>query len=47
MGGAINVAMLPSPSWFSVVDLVFGYLPMAWIGGTLTTKIASTAEAGA
>lgn len=35
LGGAINVAMLPAPLWFSVADLVLAYLPMAWLGRKL------------
>ncbi len=31
VGGAINVAMLPSPLWFNVVDLVLAYFPMAYL----------------
>lgn len=34
-GGVTAVSMLPSPMWFSVVDLVGAYLPMAWLGGML------------
>lgn len=34
-GGIANVMMLPSPLWFTVVDLGFAYLPMAFIGGRL------------
>ncbi|HBH05758.1 MAG TPA: hypothetical protein DDX92_04050 [Flavobacteriales bacterium] len=37
-GGIANVFMLPAPMWFNVVDLVFAYLPMAWIGGKLSLK---------
>ncbi|HEX5003328.1 MAG TPA: hypothetical protein VFW78_12605 [Bacteroidia bacterium] len=37
IGGITNVVMLPSPMWFTVVDLVAAYLPMAWIGGKLAT----------
>lgn len=37
VGGIMNVMMLPSPLWFIVVDLVFAYIPMAYLGG----KIAS------
>ncbi|OAV44452.1 hypothetical protein [Lewinella sp. 4G2] len=33
-GIAVNV-MLPGPLWFTVVDIVLAYLPMAWLGGTL------------
>jgi hypothetical protein len=38
LGGITNVSMLPSPMWFNVVDLVFAYVPMAWIGGKLATR---------
>ena len=33
VGGVINIAMLPSPVWFSTTDLIVAYLPMAWLGG--------------
>lgn len=32
MGGVANVFMLPGPAWFSAVDLLLAYLPMAWLG---------------
>lgn len=38
VGGLTNIIMLPAPMWFNVVDLVFAYIPMAWIGGKLGTK---------
>jgi len=38
VGGMANIVMLPSPPWFTVVDLVFAYLPMAYIGATLSRK---------
>lgn len=31
-GGIYNVATLPAPVWFSVVDLLFAYWPMTWLG---------------
>ena len=34
IGGAMNVYMLPSPLWFSAVDLIVAYIPIAKI----TTK---------
>lgn len=34
-GGIINTFMLPSPAWFTVLDLILAYLPMAWLGGKL------------
>lgn len=38
IGGILNVVMLPSPTWFAILDLAGAYLPMAWIGGKLTGK---------
>jgi hypothetical protein len=38
--GGISVAfMLPSPTWFVVVDIVGAYVPMAWIGTKLTRRV--------
>ena len=34
-GGIMNVFMLPSPLWFTNVDLVGAYIPMGWLGGRL------------
>jgi len=34
-GGIANIFMLPSPTWFTVVDLAFAYIPMAYLGGKL------------
>jgi len=36
IGGISNVFLLPSPVWFSVLDLVVAYIPM----GLLAKKIA-------
>jgi len=33
LGGIVNILMLPSPTWFTILDLVGAYIPMAWIGG--------------
>ncbi len=38
IGGIINVFTLPSPPWFTILDLAGAYIPMGWIGG----KIASS-----
>lgn len=38
IGGIATVAMLTSPLWFTVVDLAFAYLPMAWLGHRLATR---------
>ena len=32
IGGIANTFMLPSPAWFSVLDLGGAYIPMAWLG---------------
>jgi VIT1/CCC1 family predicted Fe2+/Mn2+ transporter len=38
VGGVIMVVILPSPMWFTVVDLVVAYFPMAWLGWKLSGK---------
>lgn len=35
LGGIAAVYMLPAPTWFNIVDLVFAYIPMAWLGWKL------------
>lgn len=36
-GGIANILMLPSPLWFTIVDLVGAYLPVAFIAGKLSS----------
>jgi hypothetical protein len=38
LGGIINIFMLPSPIWFTVLDLVGAYIPMAYLAGKLVAK---------
>lgn len=38
IGGIVNVFLLPSPVWFSVVDLMGAYLPIGYLGYRLTAK---------
>jgi hypothetical protein len=38
IGGILNIVMLPSPLWYTVVDLVGAYIPMAYLGGRLALK---------
>jgi hypothetical protein len=38
LGGIASTFMLPAPTWFIIVDLVFAYIPMAWLGGRLKMK---------
>jgi len=37
-GGISMVFMLPSPTWFTLLDLIGAYLPMAYLGGKLAIK---------
>ncbi len=37
-GGISMVFMLPSPIWFTLLDLIGAYLPMAYLGGKLAIK---------
>ena len=34
-GGLASVFMLPSPTWFTVLDLVVAYIPMAYLAAKL------------
>ncbi len=38
IGGIASVFMLPSPTWFTFLDLVGAYIPMAFIAGRLVVK---------
>lgn len=38
IGGLANIAMLPGPPWFSAVDLLLAYAPMAWLGIALAGR---------
>lgn len=35
VGGIASVIILPSPRWFTILDLAIAYIPMAWLGGKL------------
>lgn len=37
-GGITNIFMLPSPIAFTIIDLVFAYIPMAWFAGKIMTR---------
>jgi len=37
-GGITNIYLLPSPLWFTIVDLVVAYIPMAYIGWLLSKR---------
>ena len=38
LGGIMNIIMLPSPLWFTIVDLAGAYIPMAYIAGKLIER---------
>ena len=35
LGGIVIIFMLPSPLWFTILDLAIAYIPMAWLGGMI------------
>ena len=35
LGGISMITMVPSPTWFTIVDLIGAYIPMAWLGHKL------------
>ena len=37
-GGIFASAMIPAPTWFVAVDLIFAYLPVAYVGAKLAGK---------
>jgi len=38
LGGVASVFMLPSPTWFTVLDLGLAYIPIGLLAGKLATK---------
>ena len=38
IGGISMVFILPAPIWFIIIDLVFAYLPMGWLGWKISNK---------
>jgi hypothetical protein len=47
LGGITNVIMLPAPVWFNVTDLLFAYLPAAWLGQMSAGRLQSYRSSGA
>lgn len=39
LGGIASVVMLPAPVWFSALDLLLAYLPMAWLGHRIVAAV--------
>lgn len=42
-GGIMASTMIPAPWWFIALDLIAAYIPMAWLGGRLTSRAGSRA----
>jgi len=38
IGGISGIFILPSPTWFSALELLGAYLPMGWLGGKLAER---------
>lgn len=38
LGGIVNVCTLPSPIWYNIIDIVFAYLPMAYLARKLVAS---------
>lgn len=38
IGGIMNIFILPSPVWFTVLDLVIAYIPMGYLAGKLAER---------
>jgi len=38
-GGVVASFMIPAPAWFIALDLLVAYLPMAWLGIQLGTRM--------
>tara|TARA_R110002051_G_scaffold8755_1_gene35968 strand:- start:68122 stop:68529 length:408 start_codon:yes stop_codon:yes gene_type:complete len=38
IGGTVNIAMLGGPMWFTALDIIVAYMPMAYLGWMLAKK---------
>lgn len=45
VGGIAASFMIPAPTWFIALDLLVAYLPMAWLGIQIGTRLKGTAAA--
>jgi len=41
IGGIAASFMIPAPTWFIVLDLVGAYIPMAWLGARIGSRLLS------
>lgn len=40
LGGIWVNYIIPGPVWFTIIDIAFAYLPMAWLGGKIAQKFS-------
>lgn len=40
LGGLMINYMITGPIWFTILDIVVAYIPMAWLGGMIALKIS-------
>lgn len=45
-GGVAASTMIPAPKWFITLDLVAAYLPMAWLGAAIASRISEPGVPG-
>jgi len=41
IGGIVMIYLIPAPTWFGALDILFAYIPMAWIGGKIALKLSN------
>lgn len=44
IAGITNVMLLPAPLWFNAVDLIFAYLPAAWLGDAIARQLRNSSH---
>ncbi len=40
LGGIMVNYILPGPTWFAATDILFAYIPMAWVGGKIAKRLS-------
>ena len=46
LGGIWVNYIIPGPVWFTITDIAFAYLPMAWMGGKIAQKFSKQSFKG-
>ncbi len=41
IGGIMVNYLLPGPIWFTIIDIVIAYIPMAWLGGIIAERVSN------